>query len=34
MLWDKIAQVTSRIGHKMVDNKKVRYFKKSGNIIS
>jgi large subunit ribosomal protein L24 len=34
MLWDKVAQVTSRIGHKMVDNKKVRYFKKSGNIIS
>jgi len=34
MLWDKVAQVASRIGSKMVDNKKVRYFKKSGNVIS
>lgn len=34
MLWDKVAQVTSRIGYKMIDNKKVRYFKKSGNVIS
>jgi large subunit ribosomal protein L24 len=34
MLWDKVAQVTSRIGYKMIDSKKVRYFKKSGNVIS
>ena len=34
MLWDKVAQVTSRISYKMIDNKKVRYFKKSGNVIS
>jgi len=34
MLWDKVAQVASRVGSKIVDNKKVRYFKKSGNVIS
>ena len=34
MLWDKQNNVASRIGYKIVDNKKLRYFKKSGNLIS
>ena len=34
MLWDKVGQVTSRVGYKIVENKKVRYFKKSGNFLS
>jgi large subunit ribosomal protein L24 len=33
MLWDKEANVASKIGYKIVDNKKVRYFKKSGNLV-
>lgn len=33
MLWDKEANVASKIGYKTVDNKKVRYFKKSGNLV-
>jgi large subunit ribosomal protein L24 len=34
MLWDKEANIASKIGYKIVDNKKVRYFKKSGNLLS
>lgn len=33
MLWDQQANTASRIGYKMVDNKKQRYFKKSGNLV-
>lgn len=33
MLWDKNANKAGKIGYKIVDNKKVRYFKKSGNIV-
>jgi large subunit ribosomal protein L24 len=33
MLWDKIANFSSKIGYKTIENKKCRYFKKSGNII-
>jgi ribosomal protein L24 len=33
MLWDKENNKSGRIGYKIVDGKKVRYFKKSGNII-
>ena len=33
MLWDKEANVASKIGYKIVNEKKVRYFKKSGNIV-
>ena len=33
MLWDKENNMTSKIGYKMVDGKKVRYFKKSGNLV-
>jgi large subunit ribosomal protein L24 len=33
MLWDKDANVASKIGYKVVNEKKVRYFKKSGNIV-
>jgi ribosomal protein L24 len=32
-LWDKEANVASKIGYKIVNEKKVRYFKKSGNIV-
>jgi large subunit ribosomal protein L24 len=34
MLWDKTANLASRIGYKIIDKKKVRYFKKSGNLLS
>lgn len=34
MLWDTVAKVASRVGYKVTENKKIRYFKKSGNIIS
>lgn len=34
MLWDKDANQASKIGYKVVDEKKVRYFKKSGNIVT
>jgi len=33
MLWDKETNKTSRIGFKMIEGKKVRYFKKSGSIV-
>jgi large subunit ribosomal protein L24 len=33
MLWDNQTQVASRIGYKIIENKKSRYFKKSGNLI-
>lgn len=33
MLWDKEANFASKIGYKVVNEKKVRYFKKSGNIV-
>ncbi len=33
MLWDNQQNIASRIGYKMVENKKKRYFKKSGNLI-
>ena len=33
MLWDKDANLSSRIGYKFVENKKKRYFKKSGNLL-
>ena len=33
MLWDKQANRANRIGYKMNEGKKVRYFKKSGNIL-
>lgn len=33
MLWDKEENKSSRIGYKIVDLKKRRYFKKSGNLV-
>jgi large subunit ribosomal protein L24 len=33
MLWDKEANVASRVGQKLVNNEKVRVFKKSGNLV-
>ena len=33
MLWDKQNNQASRIGYKINDEKKVRYFKKSKNVI-
>lgn len=33
MLWDEKSNISSRIGYKIVNNKKTRYFKKSGNLI-
>lgn len=33
MLWDGAANTASRIGYKLVEGKKVRYFKKSGNLV-
>lgn len=33
MLWDKDANAGSKVGFKMVNEKKVRYFKKSGNLV-
>mgnify|MGYP003991603991 CR=1 FL=1 len=33
MLWDKEANQSSKIGSKLIDGKKQRYFKKSGNIL-
>jgi large subunit ribosomal protein L24 len=33
MLWDKEGKYASKIGYKIVGNKKFRYFKKSGNIV-
>jgi large subunit ribosomal protein L24 len=34
MLWDTAINKSSRIGYKMIEGKKVRYFKKSGNVLS
>lgn len=33
MLWDKKNNQASRVGYKMIEGKKVRYFKKSGNAV-
>jgi large subunit ribosomal protein L24 len=33
MLWDSVANLTSKIGYKIISNEKIRYFKKSGNIL-
>ena len=33
MLWDKEENIAGRIGYKMIDNQKRRYFKKSGNLL-
>lgn len=33
MLWDNQAKKASRIGYKIMENKKYRYFKKSGNLL-
>jgi large subunit ribosomal protein L24 len=33
MLWDNNANIASRIGYKLIETKKVRYFKKSGNFL-
>jgi large subunit ribosomal protein L24 len=33
MLWDNQAKKASRIGYKIIENQKYRYFKKSGNIL-
>lgn len=33
MLWDNVSNIASRVGIKIVENKKKRYFKKSGNIL-
>ena len=33
MLWDKQNNLASRIGYKINDGKKVRYFKKSKNVV-
>jgi large subunit ribosomal protein L24 len=34
MLWDKNVSKPSRIGYKIHEGKKTRYFKKSGNLIN
>lgn len=33
MLWDSTANLSSRIGYKLLNSEKKRYFKKSGNFI-
>jgi large subunit ribosomal protein L24 len=33
MLWDKDSKKASRIGYRIIESKKYRYFKKSGNIL-
>jgi large subunit ribosomal protein L24 len=33
MLWDAASNTASRMGYKLVEGKKVRYFKKSGNLV-
>ena len=33
MLWDKDANRSGRVGYKIVNGKKVRYFKKSGKLV-
>jgi large subunit ribosomal protein L24 len=32
-IWDSLAKMSSRVGSKILNEKKVRYFKKSGNLI-
>jgi large subunit ribosomal protein L24 len=34
MLWDKDANIASKIGYKIVEKTKYRFFKKSGNFVS
>ena len=34
MLWDDQNNQASRFGYKLTDNKKKRYFKKSGNVLN
>lgn len=34
MLWDKESAKVSRIGYQFIDGLKVRYFKKSGNLVT
>ena len=34
MLWDSENNMVSKIGYKIIENKKCRYFKKSGKVIS
>ena len=34
MLWDDETKSASKIGYKVIDNKKYRYFKNSGKLIS
>lgn len=33
MLWDTAANKASRIGYKIINNKKSRYFKRTGNLV-
>jgi large subunit ribosomal protein L24 len=33
MLWDTVANLSSKIGSKVVNGEKKRYFKKSGNLL-
>jgi large subunit ribosomal protein L24 len=33
MLWDKEINKSSRVGYKLVENNKKRFFKKSGNFV-
>ena len=33
MLWDSSINKPSRIGYKVINNEKKRYFKKSGNLV-
>lgn len=33
MLWDKDANLSSKIGYKIINDEKKRYFKKSGNLV-
>jgi len=34
MLWDIETKSASKIGYKIIENKKVRYFKKSGKVLN
>ena len=34
MIWDTETNTASKIGYKVVENKKYRYFKKSGKILN
>ena len=33
MLWDNQSNSASRVGYKLIENAKKRYFKKSGNLV-